>query len=382
MNNSIKNTYIPKLRFKEFSNEKIFLKKLDEIFILKNGYTPSKKNKLFWTNGNIPWFRIDDIRINGQILSDSLIKTTTFAIKKNGLFKKNSIILTTSATIGVHALITKDFLCNQRFTVFEIKKNFKINCLFSFYFFYKISNWCKNNISLSSFPSVQINYLKKYLFWIPLINEQNKIAKFFSLLDQQISSLETKLQLMEQKFKFFLNKLIKNKENKKIKLKNVCSITKGDQINISQLKSQGKYYYQNGGVEPSGWIDSFNRKENTISINEGGSCGLVKWHSQPFWSGGHLYTLDSINENINKKYLYYVLKFNEHKIKKLQIGTSLPNIQKKDLEKFLFSSILNLEKQNKISQFLYNLEKQKKLIISKILQIKNKKNYYIKNLFM
>lgn len=39
-------------------------KTLEELFVIKNGYTPSKSNKDYWTNGTIPWFRMEDIRTN------------------------------------------------------------------------------------------------------------------------------------------------------------------------------------------------------------------------------------------------------------------------------------------------------------------------------
>ena len=139
-----------------------------------------------------------------------MIKTTNIAINKKNLFKKNSIILSTTATVGIHALIKTDFLCNQQLTSFQIKDEFNISHLFSFYHFYKISNWCKKNIRSTSFPCIEIKDLKKQLFWIPTIEEQNKIAKFFSLIDQQISLLENKLQLIEQIRLFLNNSLYKN----------------------------------------------------------------------------------------------------------------------------------------------------------------------------
>lgn len=45
---------------------------IDELFDLGNGYTPSKSNPAYWTNGTIPWFRMEDIRTNGRILKDSI----------------------------------------------------------------------------------------------------------------------------------------------------------------------------------------------------------------------------------------------------------------------------------------------------------------------
>lgn len=36
-------------------------KELQEVFTLRNGYTPSKDNPEFWENGTVPWFRMEDI---------------------------------------------------------------------------------------------------------------------------------------------------------------------------------------------------------------------------------------------------------------------------------------------------------------------------------
>lgn len=53
---------------------------LKEIFNTRNGYTPSTNNKGFW-EGNIPWFRVEDIRLNGRILNNSLQHISKSAVK-------------------------------------------------------------------------------------------------------------------------------------------------------------------------------------------------------------------------------------------------------------------------------------------------------------
>ena len=91
---------------KLLDNQPVEWKKLGEVFITRNGYTPSKSNPEYWEGGTIPWYRMEDIRENGRILSDALQHITPKGVKGNGLFKANSIILATSATIGEHALIS------------------------------------------------------------------------------------------------------------------------------------------------------------------------------------------------------------------------------------------------------------------------------------
>ena len=98
---------------------------LGDICNVKNGYTPSKSKSEFWTNGTIPWFRMEDIRKNGRVLDNSIQHVTPSAVKSGKLFPANSIIISTTATIGEHAVITKAFLCNQQLTVLSIKENAK-----------------------------------------------------------------------------------------------------------------------------------------------------------------------------------------------------------------------------------------------------------------
>lgn len=64
---------IPKLRFSGFKND-IKWYPISEVFVTKCGYTPSTTNLAFWTDGTIPYFRMEDIRINGRILHDSFKK--------------------------------------------------------------------------------------------------------------------------------------------------------------------------------------------------------------------------------------------------------------------------------------------------------------------
>ena len=49
----------------ELCPEGVEYKKLGEVFELRNGYTPSKNNASFWEGGTIPWFRMEDIRLQG-----------------------------------------------------------------------------------------------------------------------------------------------------------------------------------------------------------------------------------------------------------------------------------------------------------------------------
>ncbi|WQS48077.1 restriction endonuclease subunit S [Helicobacter pylori] len=167
-------------------------KTLEEVFEIRNGYTPSKNNPEFWKNGTIPWFRMEDLRENGRILKDSIQHITPKALKGKKLFPKNSIIISTTATIGEHALLIVDSLANQRFTFLSKKANcdLALDMKFFFYQCFLLGEWCKNNTNVSGFASVDMIAFKKYKFPIPPLEIQQEIV---TILDQ-FSALTTDLQ--------------------------------------------------------------------------------------------------------------------------------------------------------------------------------------------
>lgn len=199
---------------KLLDGQKVEWKKFGEVFITRNGYTPSKSNPEYWEGGTIPWYRMEDIRENGRILSDALQHITPKGVKGNGLFKANSIILATSATIGEHALITTEALANQRFTNFEVKEDFKDKLFpkFIFYYFYIIDDWCKKNIYVGNFPSVDVLQLKKLDFPIPPLSVQSRIVeildKFTAMEAELEEQLQAELELRKKQYAYYREQLL------------------------------------------------------------------------------------------------------------------------------------------------------------------------------
>ena len=199
---------VPVLRFPEFKKE-WEIDMMQSMFDMKNGYTPSKSNPEYWNDGTIPWFRMDDIRKNGHILSDSIQHVTPQAIKNSGLFPAYSIIVATTATIGEHALIIVDSLANQRFTFLTKRKSFedKIDMMYFHHYMFVIDEWCKKNTNSGGLISVNMPAFKQLLIPFPSPDEQSKIAGCLSSIDELISLYEGKVILLEQHKKGLMQQL-------------------------------------------------------------------------------------------------------------------------------------------------------------------------------
>ena len=189
----------PKIRFKGFEGE-WKTPSIGDVFELRNGYTPSKIVKEFWEGGTIPWFRMEDIRINGGFLKDALQHITPLAVKGAGLFEKNSIILATTATIGVHAMLIADSLANQQFTNFKVRKSLSDEYIdeFIYYSFFKIDEWSKNNTNSGGLLSVNMPLLVKQGFLTPCKEEQQTIASYFRILDAKLQASTKKVESLKK----------------------------------------------------------------------------------------------------------------------------------------------------------------------------------------
>lgn len=188
--------------------------KMSEVFEIRNGYTPSKAKKEFWEGGTIPWFRMEDIRQNGRILSDSILHITPKGVKGKGLFKANSFILATTATIGEHALIIADSLANQRFTNLSIRKSLEneLSVKYVYYYFFVIDEWCKANTNVSNFASVDMSKFYNLLIPIPSIAEQQRIVaildRFDTLTTDLTQGLPAEIEKRRQQYEYYRDKLL------------------------------------------------------------------------------------------------------------------------------------------------------------------------------
>ena len=198
-----------------FGNEvhKINLK---DLFDIKNGYTPSKSKAEFWSSDDLPWFRMEDIRENGRILNDAIKKVSLSAVKGKP-FPKNSIIVSTSATIGEHALITCESLANQRFTYLMLKEEYKkdFDIKFLFYYCFKLDEYCLNYLNQGNFASVDMRKFLKFEFPIISLEEQQRIVdildRFDTLCNDLTGGLPAEIEARQKQYEYYRDKLLQFK---------------------------------------------------------------------------------------------------------------------------------------------------------------------------
>ena len=350
-------------------------KMLDEIFHLKNGYTPSKGVKEYWENGSIPWFRMEDIRENGRILNAALQKVSESAVKGGKLFPANSIIIATSATIGEHALITIPFLANQRFTVLSLKPEYidKFNIYFLYHYCFTLDDWCQKNTTMSSFASVDMNGFRRFPIPIPPLSVQTEIVKILDALTALTSELTSELTLRRKQYEYYREKLLSfdslerlNEGGGKKKLIDVAIYTKvrisADKLNKENYVGVENLLQNKLGKTSSNYVPTegsfIEYLPNDILI------GNIRPYLRKIWladktggTNGDVLVIRLTDKNILPRYLYHILA-NEHFFEyniKYSKGAKMPRGDKAAILQYEFD-VPSLAEQHRIVSILDKFE--------------------------
>ncbi len=327
-----------------------------------------KKEEL--TSENVTFLAMSDISEYGGVIKEHIIPVSAVQM---GLtpFKRGDIIIakiTPCFENGKGALldnITEKFgfgstefhvlrcHCNSKFIYYH-SQNYEFRS--------RLESQMTGSAGQKRVPADSISSFKLAL---PPLPEQEKIADILSLWDEAIEKQIRLIEKLELRKRAIMQRLLTGKQRlkgfsgewKKVKLGEICKIKKGSQVNKNALLLEGKFPVINGGIYPSGYLDTYNTKANTITISEGGnSCGYVNFLTENFWSGGHCYTVVT-NDGIINIFLYQLLKNHETDIMALRVGSGLPNIQLKDLESIQFNIPLITE-QTSIAEILTEADKE------------------------
>ena len=194
----------PKLRFKEFSGD-WENKRLGDVAQIVGGGTPSTTESGYW-NGSIPWFTPTDIKLQ-KFVSMSERTITEEGLKKSSakILPKGTVLLTTRASLGDMAIASQDVTTNQGFQSIIAGNN--INNEFIYYLQPKLKRYCYKNASGSTFLEISKNNIEKFKFNMPSLEEQEKIASFFSLIDKKISLQSEKVEMLKEYKKGMMQKI-------------------------------------------------------------------------------------------------------------------------------------------------------------------------------
>lgn len=388
----------PKLRFKEFEGY-LTESKLVELTSWASGGTPAKDIPEYWGD-DIPL--ISGASMHTNQLYESDVKITKLGLQKGSkLAPKDSILI----------LVRGSMLFNKipmGITLVDVAFNQDVKCirpkqelapLFLFQWLHAKENTIQNKVTATGIGAGKLDTadLQNLKLYKPSSEEQTKIASFLSAVDEKITQLTQKHQLLSQYKQGMMQKLfsqqIRFKANdgsefaewEETTLGKVVNFQNGKRVPLSESdrqKRQGKYrYYGASGVIDH--IDDYIFDGQYILIGEDGANIITR--SSPlafivegqFWVNNHAHILQSKNGS-NVFLAAYLESLN---YEKFNSGTAQPKLNLDNLKKV---PVINpcLDEQTKIANFLSAIDQKIVVVAQQIEQAKQWKKGLLQQMFV
>ena len=120
------------------------------------------------------------------------------------------------------------------------------------------------------------------------------------------------------------------------KLGEICEIKTGKGITQKDCSEEGVYPVISGGQTPMGMYSHYNRDAETVTISRVGAyAGFVSFIHVKFYLNDKCFSIIPLIEELNKKFLFCILKGKEGEIKKLQSEGGVPTINTQKLGKLI-----------------------------------------------
>ena len=232
INNEHKKLNVPNLRFPEFQGEWEKCK-LGDYGKVVTGNTPPTKDIKNYENGTYLWASPADL---GTIKSITETKTMLSAqgFSKTRTLPKGSVLITCiGSTIGKAGMATKEMSTNQQINSIVVNDNNDNE--FVYYAIQSAFPRYLSSIAVQAVPIISKSAFEMLPNKRPCLQEQKKIGKFLSLLDERIATQNKIIDKLQSLIKGINQKVFKNSGNN-YKLGEICEIRSG--YSGSQLLSK------------------------------------------------------------------------------------------------------------------------------------------------
>lgn len=204
----------------------------------------------------------------------------------------------------------------------------------------------------------------------PTFAEQRAIATTLNDVDRLLGGLDRLIAKKRNLKQAAMQQLLTSQTRlpgfsgkwEEMRLGDIAFISKGAQLKSDLSDEGGMFAHLNGGITPSSYTHKSNTNSNTIAISEGGnSCGFVQFMKQPYWCGGHCYSV--VQNGVDNHFLYQALKGRQSEIMGLRVGSGLPNVQKTRLLNFKIHFPKSSEEQIAIAEVLTKMDAELSTLI-------------------
>ena len=320
----------PSLRFPEFTGEweKCVLGDYGKVV---TGNTPPTKDIENYENGTYLWASPADLGTH-KLISETKTKLSSKGFTKTRPLSKGSVLVTCiGSTIGKTGMATREMSTNQQINSIVVNENNDNE--FVYYVVQSAFPHYLSSIAVQAVPIISKSSFELLPSKRPSLQEQNKIGKFLSLLDERISTQHRLIDRLQSLMIGIRHRIINEAKGKIVCLCEVSDIYQPQTISSADLTETGYPVYGANGI--IGHYTSYNHEAEQVCITcRGNTCGGVNYTKSKSWITGNamVVNVDRYQNIVSKRYLYHYLSncdFNS-----IISGSGQPQIVRAPLAKF------------------------------------------------
>ena len=177
------------------------------------------------------------------------------------------------------------------------------------YIYYFLQHFNLNRLIFGSGqPLITGGMLKKVKVSLGTIQEQNKITRLLSILDERITTQNKIIDKLQSLIKGLRVRLIQIENGNIVHLGEIAQIYQPQTISSTELTEDGFLVYGANGI--IGKYKEYNHKTEQICITcRGNTCGMVNYTKPMSWITGNAMVIntDEHQNKVCKRYLYHYL---------------------------------------------------------------------------
>lgn len=384
---------VPKLRFKEFSDE--WEEKLyKNIFKINQGlqiainerFLEPAKNRMFYIT-------------NEFLKKDSKIKYYIENPPLNVICNKDDILMTRTGNTGEVVTNVEGAFHNNFFKINYSKEKFNKYFICSLLKSNKIQKTILKLAGTSTIPDLNHSDFYRIKSIFPTLEEQQKIADFLSSVDKKISLTEEKLELFREYKKGVMQKIFSQElrfkdsegndypewEEKRLEEVTECLDNLRKPLNSNErekIKGNIPYYGANG---IQGYINNYIFNEELVLLAEDGgnfddylTKPIAQYVQGKSWINNHAHVLKG-KKVLKTKFLYFSLVHKD--IRSFINGTSRSKLNKSNMLNIIIL-LPTVEEQHKIADFLSSIDSKIESIEKELERLKEFKKGLLQQMFV
>ena len=249
------------------------------------------------------------------------------------------------------------------------------------YIYYFLQHFNLNRLIFGSGqPLITGGMLKKVKVSLGTIQEQNKITRLLSILDERITTQNKIIDKLQSLIKGLRVRLIQIENGNIVHLGEIARIYQPQTISSTELTEDGFLVYGANGI--IGKYKEYNHKTEQICITcRGNTCGMVNYTKPMSWITGNAMVIntDEHQNKVCKRYLYHYLS--AYNFNSLISGSGQPQIVRTPLEQLKVTLPTFLEQKQKAT-FLDKIQGKIEISNKTLNLYLQQKQYLVRQMFI